>query len=100
MTTEKCAAASTGYTYFGTEYGREVRNLYVDIRHHTKYPQFYCGSTPAAGSVKVQEAYCSFTCSGDATQTCGARDHLTTYALTGTVPVDTGATTTYGSLGC
>lgn len=62
--------------------------------------QCFCGNAPASASTKVQEAFCSFTCPGHASQTCGAGDHLTTYARTGTVPAGPANPATYGSLGC
>ena len=55
---------------FGTEYGREC----------------YCGNEVREGSNKVLEIVCSFNCPGDVTQRCGSGLHLTTYALTGTIP--------------
>jgi hypothetical protein len=60
----------------------------------------YCGNAPDSGSVKAQEALCFFSCPGDASQTCGAGNHLTTYARTGTVSLDPTTAPTYGSLGC
>lgn len=54
MTVEACAIFCGGYKYFGLEYGREC----------------WCGNEQLAPA--VEEDLCSFPCSGDDTQTCGA----------------------------
>lgn len=56
MTVEMCATSCAGYTYFGTEYGREC----------------YCGNSFGAGSTVAPTNDCSFTCGGDAYEYCGA----------------------------
>ncbi|KAK4124797.1 WSC-domain-containing protein, partial [Parathielavia appendiculata] len=66
MTVEKCAAACSGFKYFGVEYGREC----------------YCGNTIAEGSVQASLADCSFACPGDATQNCGAGNRLDLFTRT------------------
>ncbi|KAH8812457.1 WSC-domain protein, partial [Xylogone sp. PMI_703] len=68
MTVELCAAACVGYKWFGVEYGREC----------------YCGSSPNAGSVPAPESDCSFSCPGNATETCGAGVRLSMYLQGGT----------------
>lgn len=57
-TYKTCAAYCSGYTYFGVEYGS----------------QCYCGNqfTNPTGPAPKGESECSFKCSGDATQVCGA----------------------------
>ncbi|KAK0655609.1 WSC domain-containing protein [Cercophora newfieldiana] len=54
ITVESCAAFCGGYKYFGLEYGREC----------------WCGNEQLAAAVDEDE--CSFPCSGDADQSCGA----------------------------
>lgn len=62
--------------------------------------QCYCGNSLSEGSKKVPEIGCSFSCPGDATQSCGAGNHLTTYAVTGTTTPHTDTPATYKSIGC
>ncbi|KAF8860151.1 hypothetical protein BDZ45DRAFT_688777 [Acephala macrosclerotiorum] len=69
MTLEMCEASCSGYTYWGTEYGREC----------------YCGNSFGAGSIAAAAADCSFPCAGDANETCGAGNRLSVYVLNGTV---------------
>ncbi|KAM7203183.1 WSC domain containing protein, partial [Naviculisporaceae sp. PSN 640] len=83
LTAEKCATACSGYKYFGLEYGREC----------------YCGNTLNQGSVETAAAECSFSCPGNAAQTCGAGNRLTLYTRTDDVPVPT-LPSTYRALGC
>ncbi|KAH6711606.1 hypothetical protein BKA61DRAFT_554745 [Leptodontidium sp. MPI-SDFR-AT-0119] len=68
MTVEMCAASCAGFTYFGTEYGREC----------------YCGNSFGTGSTVAPATDCSFTCGGDAYEYCGAGNRLTVYVLNGT----------------
>ncbi|PVH81496.1 copper radical oxidase [Cadophora sp. DSE1049] len=68
MTIEMCAASCAGYTYFGTEYGREC----------------YCGNSFGTGSTVAPTTDCSFTCAGNAYEYCGAGNRLTVYVLNGT----------------
>lgn len=68
MTIEMCAASCAGYTYFGTEYGREC----------------YCGNSFGTGSTVAPVTDCSFTCGGNAYEYCGAGNRLTVYVLNGT----------------
>jgi hypothetical protein len=63
MTLESCAADCAGYTYFGTEYGREC----------------YCGDYFNAGSVPAPAGECDFMCAGDSMEYCGAGLRLTVY---------------------
>ncbi|EHK96804.1 putative fungistatic metabolite [Glarea lozoyensis 74030] len=53
MTVEKCAAACTGYEWFGVEYGREC----------------YCGNTINDGSVPTARSECSTPCPGNSAET-------------------------------
>jgi hypothetical protein len=63
MTVEGCAAFCDGANYFGVEYGREC----------------YCGSSIPSAST-LQPAYsCSFTCSGNTAEYCGASWLLNVY---------------------
>jgi hypothetical protein len=101
MTIEKCAAACSGYAWFGTEYGREVslssvHRCCVSVDLY----QCYCGSTPNSGSIQVQEAYCTFSCPGNSAETCGAGNYLTTYVKAGVLSTTPSIPSTYGSLGC
>ncbi|KAK4157645.1 hypothetical protein C8A00DRAFT_11591 [Chaetomidium leptoderma] len=66
MTLELCATYCSGFTYFGTEYGREC----------------YCGNSLNAGSVSAPVTECSMVCGGDAAEYCGAGDRLELYRLT------------------
>jgi hypothetical protein len=65
MTLELCAAYCAGFTYFGTEYGREC----------------YCGNSLNAGSVSAPVTECSMTCGGDPYEYCGAGNRLELYRL-------------------
>ncbi|GFP60137.1 WSC domain-containing protein ARB_07867 [Trichoderma asperellum] len=66
MTLESCAAFCKGFTYFGTEYGREC----------------YCGNVLKEGTVKAtNQGDCSFPCAGDDTEFCGAGSRLELYKL-------------------
>ncbi|KAK1239930.1 hypothetical protein MKX08_007372 [Trichoderma sp. CBMAI-0020] len=66
MTLESCATFCKGFTYFGTEYGREC----------------YCGNVLKQGAVKAtNQADCSFPCAGDGTEYCGAGFRLELYML-------------------
>ncbi|KAM7204344.1 putative fungistatic metabolite [Rhypophila sp. PSN 637] len=66
MTLESCATFCSGYTYFGTEYGREC----------------YCGNTLNAGSVPATQSDCSMVCAGNPFEYCGAGNRLELYKLT------------------
>jgi len=63
MTVDMCAEYCSAYHFFGIEYGREC----------------YCGNERAAGSLPAPDAECSFSCPGDATQTCGAGSRIEIY---------------------
>ncbi|KAM7197259.1 WSC domain containing protein [Rhypophila sp. PSN 637] len=83
LTAEKCAVACSGFKYFGLEYGREC----------------YCGDSINQGSIETAAEECSFSCPGNAAQTCGAGGRLTLY----TRNFDASAPTlpsTYRALGC
>ncbi|KAH8883555.1 WSC-domain-containing protein [Thozetella sp. PMI_491] len=71
MTLETCAAFCEGYSYFGTEYGREC----------------YCGNTFGAGSTNTSQADCSMTCGGNGAELCGAGSRLSVYTTNSTAPV-------------
>lgn len=71
---ETCAAACTGYTYFGTEYSDEC----------------YCGNTinvesGTGVSGKPQTSGCTMVCDGNQEEFCGGSGRLSLYALNGTV---------------
>ncbi|KAK2066499.1 hypothetical protein P8C59_000311 [Phyllachora maydis] len=63
MTLEGCAGFCGGYTYFGTEYGREC----------------YCGNSFNNGSVQAAQTDCSMFCSGNPAQFCGAGNRLSVF---------------------
>lgn len=64
MTLESCAEFCEGFTYFGTEYGREC----------------YCGNEFREGSVKAEnQDDCDFLCAGDKLEYCGAGLRLELY---------------------
>ena len=63
MTVEACAAFCSSYHFFGLEYGREC----------------YCGNSYPEAAVSVADSECSFSCSGDSTQTCGAGNRIEIY---------------------
>ncbi|KAL6695762.1 WSC domain-containing protein [Trichoderma pleuroticola] len=66
MTLESCADFCKGFTYFGTEYGREC----------------YCGNVLKEGSQKaVNQDDCSFSCAGNDKEFCGAGSRLELYKL-------------------
>ncbi|KAN0090569.1 WSC domain containing protein [Hyaloscypha variabilis] len=69
MTLESCSVDCTGYTYFGTEYGREC----------------YCGNSFSAGSVPAPQDECTYPCAGNDAEICGAGLRLSVYSTT--VPV-------------
>ncbi|KAM7198104.1 putative fungistatic metabolite [Naviculisporaceae sp. PSN 640] len=66
MTLESCATFCNGYTYFGTEYGREC----------------YCGNTLNAGSVSATQSDCNMVCAGNPLEYCGSGNRLELYKLT------------------
>lgn len=89
MTLEMCETSCLGYTYWGTEYGREC----------------YCGNFFNTGSVPAAATDCSFPCAGNANETCGAGNRLSVYVLNGTItsttssaPPNTGSTTATASV--
>ena len=63
MTVGNCASFCKRYPIFGLEYGQEC----------------WCGDRLGPFSQQVSNAQCSFACSGDATQRCGAGDRLDVY---------------------
>lgn len=66
MTLEICQAlcASSGYAYFGVEYGREC----------------YCGNKFELGSVPAPASDCNFLCPGNNLEYCGAGNRLSVYS--------------------
>lgn len=66
MTLESCATFCSGYTYFGTEYGREC----------------YCGNTLNTGSVPATQSDCNMVCAGNPLEYCGSGNRLELYKLT------------------
>lgn len=81
MTLESCASDCAGFTYFGTEYGREC----------------YCGNAFGAGSVVAPAADCSFACAGNSAEKCGAGNRLSVYKKSGTGTGSSTTTTKAGS---
>ncbi|KAL8931128.1 MAG: hypothetical protein Q9208_000232 [Pyrenodesmia sp. 3 TL-2023] len=86
LTNKLCAAACSGFNYFGTEYSGEC----------------YCGDTLGAGAVLATDGGCSMTCNGNASEYCGGPNRLTMYKLNTTstftsTATGTGATSTTAS---
>jgi len=77
MTLEACRSFCAAYTYFGIEYAREC----------------YCGNSFGPGSVAAPASDCSFTCSGNPFQYCGAGNRLSVYAKDGSVEPPASSTT-------
>ncbi|KAK3327788.1 WSC domain-containing protein [Cercophora scortea] len=65
---ESCAAACSGFTYFGVEWGVEC----------------YCGNTVSTYAAVAVESTCSYTCAGDPSELCGGSSRISLYALNGT----------------
>ncbi|KAI1170310.1 heme peroxidase [Nemania sp. FL0916] len=65
QTLELCASSCTGFTYFGTEYGREC----------------YCGQSIDPRSNVTDDADCGMVCAGDETEYCGGSDRIEMYRL-------------------
>lgn len=69
---ESCAAACSGYVYFGVEYGQEC----------------YCGNVLNAGSVNSNTVTnanpCNMICADNANEYCGGRSVLNLYQLAAT----------------
>ena len=70
MTLEACQTFCSAFTYFGVEYAREC----------------YCGNSFGTGSMAAPASDCSFSCSGNPFQYCGASNRLSVYAKNGTPP--------------
>lgn len=87
MALDSCATFCEGYTYFGTEYGREC----------------YCGNSFNAGSVEAEASQCNMRCAGSECTLCGAGNRLSVYTKGGTGPETSstgpgpGSTTTSGT---
>ncbi|KAI1636402.1 hypothetical protein F4809DRAFT_384331 [Biscogniauxia mediterranea] len=73
MTLESCMSNCTGYTYWGTEYGREC----------------YCGNSLHSSSESAILTECNMVCSGDSTEYCGASNRIELYVTTATQPTPT-----------
>ncbi|KAJ3190888.1 hypothetical protein HK101_008272 [Irineochytrium annulatum] len=94
MTNELCATAcfNAGYTIAGTEYAE----------------QCYCGSDVRNGGALAPASDCSFKCTGNAGETCGAGGRLSVYAANASnvtvwpapTTKKTGLTGQYGWVGC
>ncbi|KAK6066430.1 WSC domain-containing protein [Seiridium cupressi] len=87
MTLDKCMSNCTGYSYWGTEYGREC----------------YCGDSIGSGSSDAPLAECNMACSGDSTEYCGAGNRIEVYMTTATLSVTLGPKATvspYTRVGC
>ncbi|KAB5547350.1 WSC domain-containing protein [Coniochaeta sp. 2T2.1] len=64
MTLEKCAAACSAFTYWGTEYTREC----------------YCGNNLNGNSaLDVDQTKCNLLCKGDTSQYCGGASRFSLY---------------------
>ncbi|CAF9936950.1 MAG: hypothetical protein HETSPECPRED_010510 [Heterodermia speciosa] len=63
LTVERCAAVCKNYAKFGVEYSREC----------------YCGDVLQPGSNSAPAGDCSFTCAGNAAETCGGSNRLDVY---------------------
>jgi hypothetical protein len=63
MTNEACASFCSGYTYFGTEYGREC----------------YCANSLSLGSAVAPASECNMLCAGAPTEYCGAGNRVSVY---------------------
>ncbi|KAK3945202.1 putative fungistatic metabolite [Diplogelasinospora grovesii] len=81
MTLESCAAYCKGYTYWGTEYGREC----------------YCGNSIDSTSTTAPLADCNMVCAGNKYQYCGAGNRLELYELTPTVSSSSSSSVTPSS---
>ncbi|KAH8672637.1 hypothetical protein BGZ60DRAFT_282514 [Tricladium varicosporioides] len=81
MTLEKCAAACTGFTYWGVEYGGEC----------------YCGSALDSTSTLASLSDCSFVCPGNQYEYCGAGNRLEMYQLSSQVSTSSSVSSTKGS---
>jgi hypothetical protein len=79
MTLELCASNCAGFTYFGTEYGREC----------------YCGNFVDSRSNTTDDTDCGVVCGGDQTEYCGGSNRIEMYRLinpptsTSTIPTPT-----------
>lgn len=65
MTNGMCAVFCDGYTFFGTEYGREC----------------FCGNVLDEESEEVDESECGMVCQGANTEFCGEANRLSVYKL-------------------
>jgi hypothetical protein len=70
MTVELCATACADFAWFGVEYRCEC----------------YCGDQVNPGSVPTPASDCSFTCSGNGAEKCGAGNRLSMYSKSATAP--------------
>ncbi|KAI9158687.1 WSC domain-containing protein [Paramyrothecium foliicola] len=87
MTNEQCATFCSSFKYFGTEYASEC----------------YCGDYLATSSESAPLEDCSMTCSGDASEFCGAGNRLELYMdpnATGGPPEQPAAAGDFVWLGC
>jgi len=94
MTLELCEQFCSGYTYWGTEYGRECesRSHFLNLQQ----PLIrigYCGNSFSAGAVNTTASDCSFPCAGNSSEYCGAGNRLDVYVLSGTIPTTTASGT-------
>ncbi|KAK1493287.1 hypothetical protein CTAM01_09431 [Colletotrichum tamarilloi] len=67
MTVQKCSSFCTKYNHFGVEYGREC----------------YCGNTIQSQALAVDRNECSFACSGNPLEVCGAGNRMNIYSNLG-----------------
>ena len=84
MTVESCASFCGSTEYFGVEYGREC----------------YCGDSIPSTSTLQPPTDCSFTCSGNSLEYCGAGGMLNIYQNLGYEAVSNPAPSAYSYQGC
>jgi len=81
MSLELCEANCGGYTYFGTEYGRECRFFVWLLFGLITNSLGYCGNSFSKGSIPAPNTDCSFACAGNSSEFCGAGNRLSVYQL-------------------
>ncbi len=98
MTVERCQTfCSPAYSMFGVEYGSEVCSFWIALSlvqrcwqtscnvKLTSLMQCYCGNSLGNGSISAPDKDCGtsgMTCSGNATEFCGAGNRLGVYKYT------------------
>lgn len=82
-----CSSGSNSYVYAGVEYAQEC----------------YCGNFLASGASNVSMSECDMTCTGNASEFCGAGDRLNVYwngSQPPSPPIIVGSVGNWTSLGC